>query len=290
MNEDSKDISKFENAGPFDLYHFEHDDLDKRHVFREIIAQRKKDKLTRPFVKLTDMVDNGTGSADGRVWVSIKGNVHMLLAFPIDFKSDFEDEMFPLIIPIVLKETYNYFAPGEYMCKFPNDIICKKHKKKTSGALIRKIDGFVLIPVAGNLVGCPQNNQLRENSYGACCMKEHSDKIPTPLEFALQFYRITMEMRYKYDSIDKILDLQNTTMNEFESNYKLSINNPNADLKKDGAFWTQDFPNAYLKVDHNGKRYQYFSSYYDNVFYKSKGNPANPKHYHISHQYVDVDE
>ena len=288
MNEYSQDLSKFKDVGPFDLYHFEHDDLDKRHVFREICALRKKEKLTRPFVKLTDMVDNGTGSADGRVWVSIKGNVHMLLGFPVDFKSDFEDEMFPLLVPIFIRDTFNYFAPDQYICKFANDIVCKEHHRKTCGLLVRKMEGYILISVAGNLVGCPKNDQLRKNSYGACCMKEHCDKVPTPLEFALQFCRIVMENRYKYDTIEKVLEIHNKSMNDYGPPYEVSINNPNADLKKDGAFWTQDFPNAYLKVDYDGKRYQYFPSHYDNVFYKSKGDPEKPKDYYIAHELIDI--
>ena len=236
------------------------------------------------------MCKNVTGSADGRVWISMEGNLQVTVAYPIKFTSDFEDEMFPLIVPIAVKETFQMFAPGKFMCKFPNDTVCKEHKRKVGGLLIRKMEGYVIVFLGADLTNAPEDSQLRKNCYGACCLKNHCEKCPSKYDFSVALFYKIKEMSKSYNTIEKVLDLQNTTMNEYEPNYKLSINNPNADLKKDGAFWTEDFPNAYLKVDHQGRRYQYFSCYYDNVFYKAEGNPEKPKHYHLLHEYVDVPE
>ena len=287
MNMENADVNNFENKGDFDYYHLAEDDFTKRLFFRECIVDRSKKPNPRPYIMVSDISKNVTGSADGRVWKPILGNLHMAAAMPINFSSDFEDEMFPLLVPIAVKETYDHYAPGLFICKFPNDIVCREHKRKVSGVLIRKMDGFVVIFLGGNLVAAPGIDELRKDSYGACCMKNHIDKVPTPYEFAVEFYRNVLALKGKYNTIEKVLEAQNTMMNEYLPNYKLSINNPNADLKKDGAFWTEDFPNAYLKVEHDGKRYQYFSCYYDNVFYKLEGDAEKPKHYHLTHQYVD---
>lgn len=63
MNENNCDVNKFENKGPFDLYHFEHDDLNKHHFFRKITEHRSKQKNPKAFVQLIDILENATGSA-----------------------------------------------------------------------------------------------------------------------------------------------------------------------------------------------------------------------------------
>ena len=290
MNENNCDVNKFENKGPFDLYHFEHDDLNKHHFFRKITEHRSKQKDPKAFVQLIDILENATGSANGRVWVPIKGNVMMIMGLPMKFKDIYEDEIFPMKIPTAILETYNHFAPGKFGGKLPNDIICLEHGKKVAGVLIRKFDGFVLIHLGANIVAHPSNDQLRKDNYGACCLKEHCDKVPSTVEFVTVLYHKIFEVHNKLDTIEKVIEVCNKNVNSYQKGVKISINNPNADIKNDGAFWTVQNPKAYIKIDYNGLRYQFGSSCYDSVFYSTEGDPDNPEDYFASHEFVKPEE
>ena len=200
------------------------------------------------------------------------------------FKNYFEEEMFPLYSDYAVLETFNHFAPGQYIMKFPNDVVCREHRKKTSGILNRRAFGFAITGMGGNLIAVPGENELRKMGSGACCLSNHCDKVPTQEEWMCEYYKKLMKIMKEYDTVDKIVEHQNLVFNEYENNYKMSINNPNADLEKDGTFWTQEYPNALFKVDHKGMRYQYFKSEYDPIHFKLKGDPDKEKPYHLKYE------
>ena len=291
QKQENFDPKIFEDKGDFDLYQVEHEDPQTSLLRKIICEHRMKDENPRPWIKLSDTVKNVTGSADGRVWISIKGNLHLVLGYPLKmFKNYFEEEMFPTIADYAVLETFNHFAPGKYMLKFSNDIVCKEHRSKTAGVLRRRGFGYAVIILGGNLVEAPNHEKLRAEGIKACCMKDHCDKIPTPLDFGTELFKNLKRLFKEYDTVEKIVEHQNIVFNEYENNYKMSINNPNADLVKDGTFWTQEYPNALLKVDHKGMRYQYFKSDYDEIIFKVKGDPNKEKPYHLKHEYIKVDE
>ena len=293
QKQETFDPKIFENKGEYDYYHVEHEDVLKSYLHIPICNYRNTLKDPKPWAKISDSCANVTGSADGRVWVSLKGNPAPCVAIPLHcFKDDFQIEMFPLLASIATLDTFNHIAPDTYILKFPNDIVCKEHKGKTSGVLIRKEYNHVLLGAGCNLVAAPENNDLRKNSITACCVKRHvpEGKVPTPEEFIDELFKNMWKFIQKFPTIEEILEMLNREFNKYENNYKLSINNPNADLKKDGAFWTQKFPNAYLKIDHKGMRYQYFESYYDNVYFDVKGDPSKEKPYHLKYEYIKMED
>ena len=102
--------------------------------------------------------------------------------------------------------------------------------------------------------------------------------------------KISVELMKELDTVDKIIEYENKFYNEYENNFNMSINNPNADLKKDGTFWTQKTPNALFKVDHKGMRYQYFSSFFDPIYFQPQGDPDKEKPYHLKYEYLKPDE
>ena len=291
QKQDSFDPKKFEDKGDFDFYEVDVEDPIKSIIRKDICEHRLKEGNYKPWIKLSEIVQNVTGSADGRVWVSIKGNLHLVLTIPLkQFKSKFEEELFPTIADISVLDTFNHFAPGKYMLKFANDIVCKEHRSKTAGILRRRAFGCASVIMGGNLVQAPGAEKLRAQGITACCMKDHCDNVPTPLEFSTVLFKILMENLKKYDTVDKIVEHQNLVFNEYENNYKMSINNPNADLEKDGTFWTQEYPNALLKVDHKGMRFQYFKSDYDEITFNVKGDPNKAKPYYLKYEDIKVDE
>lgn len=281
---------EFEQKEGFDYYRIAHVDCGKGYFFQKVIKKRNEQKITRPFIAEVDHMDNAVGSADGRVWISIPGNFGTTVGIHESyFKNKWEIEVFPLIAPFSLRETCNHFAPGKYMNKFPNDLCCKEHNRKTAGMLIRNEGGWVLFGYAFNLLHTPEEKDLRVHSYGACCFKEHCDpdKIPTPEQFSLYNAKLVLEMQKKYDTNQKILDLVNIGFNERDpGNYKIEINNPNADLEKDGTFWNTKYRKALFIVHVNGYIYQYFERYYDNMYYKTEGDTVRKLPYHLEYEYI----
>lgn len=279
---------KHSRMGMFDFYPIKNCDCKKGYIYHEILKEKSKEENPKPFLSKIDIVTNATGSADGRIWIPMKGNLHGIVGFPESFfKTEWEKQMFPMIAAFALRDGILKYAPGQFMSKFPNDVVCKEHRRKTAGLLTRNEQGYVMLIFGANLVTYPDNENLRKESYGACCLKNHADYVPSVEELLLEIgHRIT-EMYKIYTDNQKILDLVNTSLNEYEpGNYKLELNNPKADLKKDGTFWTTQYRNALFKVHHDGFIYQYFESYFDKVYYKVEGNPDEKKPYHIEYEYV----
>ena len=221
----------------------------------------------------------------------MKGNILTFVALPLKhFENYFQEEVYPCLSQIALLDTFNHYCPGQYMIKFPNDIVCCEHVGKTSGALVRREEGYALFAPGVNSVAAPEGDQLRKHGIKSCCMKKHIvGELPTAEEFTELLYQNLRDVSKKYDTPEKVVEIMNKEYNKYDKTYKLSINNPNADLKKDGTFWTQKFPNALFKVDHKGMRYQYFSSYYDPIYFKVEGDPNKEKPYHLKYEYVNAD-
>ena len=135
-------------------------------------------------------------SAPGRVWISYKGNLHISISFPLSyFKSYFLEEMYPVVSNFGVLRTYNHFAPGQFMDKFPNDVVCKEHRKKCGGIMNRRDFGYVSTGIAGNLIKAPTDDELRKHGLRACYLGKHCENVPTNEEFAEQMYKYTKLFR-----------------------------------------------------------------------------------------------
>ena len=278
----------YEDKGGYDLYKIEDEDFSKSFLRKTICEYRVSKGNKKIFICLWGRILNGVGSCPGRLWISYKGNLHMSISFPLSyFKSYFIEEMYPVVGNFGVLRTFNHFAPGQFMDKFPNDIVCKEHRKKCGGIQERRDFGYCHTMPNGNLVMAPRDDELRKFGLRACYLGKHADYVPSLDEFADEFYRQMVKAIDEFDTLDKILDYENKFYNEYENNFKLSINNPNADLKKDGTFWTLETPNALLKCDHKGMRYQYFSSWFDKVYHTIDGNPDQEKPYHLKYEYIE---
>ena len=290
MKQEDFDPKVFEDKGDFDLYRLYEEDVLKGFIHVSICKERANNP--KPWVKITDKIKNATGSQDGRVWIPLDGNFSTIYGFPLTFFKNYqEEEFFPVLGPIAILRTFNHFCPDKYVMKFPNDIACKEHRGKTCGLLVRREHGFAMIGPGVNLATCPNPNEVRKQGIKPCCMKNHCDgKLPTPEEWSFECYKNMIQILKECDTPEKVVAVMNEEYNKYENNYNMTINNPNADLKKDGTFWTQKTPNALFKVDHKGMRYQYFSSYYDPIYFKLEGDPDKEKPYHLKYEYLKIEE
>lgn len=265
---------KVKERGIFDIIHVDTVNCTKKYLFHDIAMTKEKDENPRPFIDIIDIVKECTGSADGRVWIPFQGNLHGTISCPTTmFKSVFEVEFFPVLASFAIRDTMNKYAPGEYCSKWPNDVVCKKHGRKTCGMLCRKEGRWIFLSFGLNLVKAPDDKMLRKQGLRACCMKEHTQNIPVIEDFFYECATHLLDLIKEYNTIEKVVDLMNLSLNEYQAKtYRVEINNPNADLLKDGTLWNKKFPNALTKGYMNGVPYEFNESYFDREYYKTTGN------------------
>lgn len=271
-----KSVYKLEckQRGIYDIYHVGKTDAEKKYLYHDIVASKENETNPRPFIGIIEIPENGVGSADGRVWIPYPGNLHGSMGFPQSmFRNQLEIEFFPVLASFAIRDIMNKYAPGEYCSKWPNDVVCKKHGKKTSGILVRKEGKWIFLLFCINLVKAPEDKLLRKQGLRACCMKNHTDNIPNIEDVFVEVGDRVMELVRENDDIHKIMDTMNKSLNEYmQKTYRVELNNPNADLLKDGTLWNRNFPNALTKGYMNGVPYEFGENYFDNVYYHVKGN------------------
>ena len=222
MRQEDFSVDKFEKRGDYDLYHILEEDVSKGFLHIPILEDRKKQENPRPWAKIVDSAKNVTGSSDGRVWVNVKGNFGTLVAIPLKhFENIFQEEVYPVISHLALLDTVNYYCPGEYLIKFPNDIICKEHGGKTCGTLIRREQGYSLFAPGVNLFGAPEGGLLRKDGKTACFIQKHcKGKLPTPVEFTDRLFENLKNISKKYDTPEKVVEIMNKEYNKYDKTYK----------------------------------------------------------------------
>lgn len=222
-----------------------------------------------PFISVVEGTSENIGGTEkGRLWIDFKGNFKGDFAFPESyFGSKIHAAFFPYISLFAIIDTLNKYAPGEYMFKYPNDIICKKHTGKTCGSAALRNYGYLMCLYSVNFVAYPKDEILRKEGLHACCLKRHTDKIPTFEDFVYECAMRTLEINKEYDTIDKLCDLSNRLMGEYTPKiFSIEINNRFADIDKDGITWCSSFPNALTKCYLNGIPYDLDNNFFDNGY------------------------
>lgn len=277
--EEGNYIPDFEPRGDFDFIKLTQRNCKSGYLYRYLVQERSKEEKPRAFIEQCTIVKGVTGTASSRKWISIAGNVSGIVAIPTHMlKDDIAVEFFSPIASMAIKEVGNMYAPGEYCTKFPNDVVCCKHGKKTCGILCRKEGKFVVAVFGFNLIEAPKDEQLRAQGLRACCLKNHSNNIPTPEEFIYQCGVKILEVYKQLDTLDKILNMMNLELNVFEKKkFKIVMNNPNAEIYKDGVLWTPDHPNALTKGYLNGDDYIFLPYFFDVAYYENATNSNEEK-------------
>lgn len=229
------------------------------------------------------LAKNCPGSRKGRNFISIKGNVTGSIGVPKEFfPNRLSYEYFPFIVPIAIKDTCNKYAPGEYQVKYPNDIVCKKHWRKTSGIGVRSSEKYACAMFGVNLVDYPSDEEIRDFGIKACCLKKHTEKVPTIEEFLCACTERIIEYVTSYTTLDQIVNLVNENFRAYEKkSFFLEINNPNGNPEKDGAIYCPEYPNALTKGYVNGILYNIDEDLYDDNLENEDISKKDEKMYEI---------
>ncbi len=95
--------------------------------------------------------------------------------------------------------------------------------------------------------------------------------MPSIQEFNWAIGEATVELMNKFDTIQSYVDWVNAELGVFKKKtFRVEINNPNADVYKDGVLWTRDHPNALEKGYLNGEEYEAEPWLYDTAYYEGK--------------------
>lgn len=278
--------------GNFDFFSVDQRDCQKSFLYKHIAEKRSKEEKPRAFIEQVTIVKGVAGSASSRRWISIAGNVSGVVAIPSHMlKDDVAFEFFSPIAANAIKEVANEYAPGEYCTKFPNDVVCNKHGKKTCGILCRKEGKFAIAVFGFNLIEAPADAQLRAQGLRACCLKNHTTNVPTPEDFIYRCGERILEDYKVYDSLPKILDMMNKELNVYEKKkFQIVMNNPNADTYKDGILWTPDHPNALTKGYLNGDDYIFLPFFFDVAYYENASSSEEKMADKLTREYKEKKE
>lgn len=272
-----EDKIKFCERGIFDYVKVDKVHCQRQYLYQRIIEAKKDEKNPKPFIEEIVIPVGGTGCKDGRLWIPYEGNLHGAIGIHLTmFDSIINQEFFPLIASLGIRDICNRYAPGEYCAKYPNDICCKKHGKKTAGILVRKESGWAICIFCINFVKSPPDTFLRKEGLKACCLSNHTKNIPKISDFLYECGIYFFELLKQYNNIYKIMSWCNEGLSEYgDKIWRGEINNPNADILKDGALWTRDHPNALTKGYLNGEEYELNPTYYDVKYCSAKYDEEN---------------
>lgn len=272
---DNKDDLEVKKIGIYDYIIVKHVNCATGYLHQKLTKERSKEEKPKPFLEQVDLPHNGVGGGNGRIWIGHLGNLHGVIGIPFHILRDkFAIEFFPILSTIALRDTMNKYAPGQYMRKFPNDIVCVEHTAKSGGVLCRKEGKFCLLVYTINLIWAPTDEMIRKEGLHACCLSRHTDKVPSVEEFHYECANRTLEMCNKlYTDIDSVVKLMNESHTQYtKKSFKVVINNRNADLEKDGIMWTHEYPNALIRGYLNDHEYEYSTTLYDTEFFHTTGN------------------
>lgn len=252
------DYTKFEKVGDFLYYQGPGLDIAKGLPFMKLSMELSKLEKPQPFIHDYGVSVNITTVNSSRMWLMFEGNLACAICIPRDYlKTQNQYHLFPIFASFAVRDTFNYFSPGQYFSKYPNDIVCKDHMRKNCGILIRRNGKYITVQYGANLVACPDDSEIRAEGLKACHLGKHTDKVVTRREFVLYSAQKILEYIQKYDTPEKVMQLSNEGFNEMGPKlWKLEMNNPNANCDVDGTLWTSDHPNALFKGYLNGREYE----------------------------------
>jgi biotin-(acetyl-CoA carboxylase) ligase len=164
--------------------------------------------IKKPFILNADQQTQGKGTGNRKWNSSIIGNVYTTTCIPDNMiPENLKDiKVLNKIISLSIIDALNDIKPNEFFVKQPNDILCKDGCKM-GGILIKPYNNFYTIGFGVNLVGKPEDDQIREGGKKACFLANHLDdntKIPSALDFSKNVsYKILDYLQLTIDEIQK---------------------------------------------------------------------------------------
>lgn len=172
-----------------------------------IDCDNKKNKM---YLINAEEMTKGKGSGNRKWSAKIKGNVYTTFCIPIA-KIPQEIYLFmPYLCCVSICQELNKLMPNTFNLKWPNDIICKD-LKKVCGSMIVKYKDYLMIGFGINLVGSPEETELRKGGLQACYFGKHSNNIPKALDLSLDISK-TILNNFKLNK-DDILKLYKQMLN-----------------------------------------------------------------------------
>ena len=146
--------------------------------------------IQKPFI--LNAVEQTAGKGKGnRQWKSsIIGNVYTTTCIPEHMIPEQlkNIQIFNKIVSLSIIKELNKCEKGNFFVKQPNDILCKDGCKM-GGILIKPYNGYYTIGFGVNLVGKPEDDQMREGGKKPCFLGEHikdKNNIPNALDFSIE--------------------------------------------------------------------------------------------------------
>ena len=145
--------------------------------------------LPKPFILNAREQTAGKGQGNRQWKSSIIGNVYTTTCIPEHLIPEQlrNIQIFNKIVSLSIINELNKYEKGCFFVKQPNDILCKDGCKM-GGILIKPYNHFYTIGFGVNLVGKPEDDQMREGGKKPCFLGEHiqdKSKIPTALDFSI---------------------------------------------------------------------------------------------------------
>ena len=258
---------KFINKGEYEFRYIDFVDSSLSYPNGQSIREYDGNKNYRILAEAIGVSINSPCSKPERRWINIRGNCSGCLSVPLCyFKNNMQKECFPFVIAMAVKDTMNQYAPDEYCLKFPNDVVCKTHWKKTCGMLTEYYRNYTTSSFSIDTVACPKDEEMRKEGVKACCMKNHTSNLPDPKIMVCQITERVIEILKDFNDLHKFVENFNNNYNKFRPKYlRLEINNEKADPSVDGALFCDEFPNAMLKGYLNGELYNVKESFYNYI-------------------------
>ena len=145
--------------------------------------------LPKPFILNAREQTAGKGQGNRQWKSSIIGNVCTTTCVPEHLIPEQlrNIQIFNKIVSLSIINELNKYEKGCFFVKQPNDILCKD-SYKMGGILIKPYNHFYTIGFGVNLVGKPEDDQMREGGKKPCFLGEHiqdKSKIPIALDFSV---------------------------------------------------------------------------------------------------------
>ena len=174
---------------------------------REVIDKGE----TLPFIFNTKIQTAGRGKGSRKWAGSIEGNVYTTTCIPIkNIPDELNDNN--IIIQITSVSIIQYFdqlSQGEFLLKYPNDILCKD-RHKLGGIIAETYKNYMLIGFGLNIVDKPEADKIRKEGLQPCFLKEHlnsGQEVPSAIDVSIEVTNnILYNLNLKGNQISKIYD------------------------------------------------------------------------------------
>ena len=163
-----------------------------------------------PFIYTTKIQTQGKGKGERKWAGSIVGNIYTSTSIPIKMVKN-EVNSNDLLVKVtaisIIQKLRNY--SNQFYLKYPNDIICIE-KRKLGGIIVELYKDFYIIGFGINIVGKPEQSEIRKEGLSPCFVNEHipkNNKRPDALELSIEITKqIIYNLRKTGDEIEQLFE------------------------------------------------------------------------------------